>query len=75
MKNVLIGLIYKLAKAYFDKDFFMDIQEVVVSLLDADMTGDEKRAKVRAFAKERFADARTVFVDTVIQIVLLKLTT
>lgn len=73
MKSILLSLLYSIARKYFDKDLFERVRALVVSLLSEDIPGDEKRELVRKAIKGEWKDVSTIVVDTIIQLVLLRL--
>ena len=72
MKSILISILYTVARQYFDKDLFTRIENLVVSLLDSDAPGDERKKMVRAAVWEEWEDVRAIFIDTIVQVVLMK---
>lgn len=72
MKTILLGLLYSIARQYFDKDLFERVQILVTQLMDRELAGDVKRNIVREAIKKEWYDVSTITVDTIIQMVLLK---
>jgi lipopolysaccharide biosynthesis regulator YciM len=72
-KQILVEMIYSLSKAYFNKEFWDRVEQYVNELMDADMSGDEKRQKVRDLIWEEWSNVKTTAIDTVIQLVLFKI--
>lgn len=72
MKSILLGILYSVARQYFDKDLFGRVEETVVSLMSSNLSGDRKRQIVRDEIREEWNDVSTIAVDTIIQVVLLK---
>ena len=71
-KSLLLALLYRIARQYFDKDLFNRIEQLVKELLDKNMSGDAKRTAVRDAVWAEWADIKAITIDTVIQVVLLK---
>ena len=73
-KSLLLALLYRIARQYFDKDLFNRVEKLVLQLIDSSMSGDTKREIVRKAIKAEWIDIKTITIDTVIQVVLLKAT-
>jgi hypothetical protein len=73
-KSLLLILLYRIARQYFDKDLFNRVERLVSQLTTTDMPGDDKREIVRKAIRVEWADIKTITIDTVIQVVLLKAT-
>ena len=73
MQTLIISIIYRFARQLFDKAFFERVEVLVKSLLDDDRPGAEKRDTVVAAIKREWREAKTAAIETVIQIVLLKI--
>lgn len=71
-KTLLLNILYRIARQYFDKDLFDRIRALVVALMSADLTGDEKRAEVRKAIFAEWKDVKTIVIDTIIQVILIK---
>jgi len=72
MKALLISMLYSIARRLFDDGLFARTQSMVLQLLNEDIPGDEKREQVRAYVRLEFARARSLLIDSIIQVVLLK---
>lgn len=72
MGNFIISTIYILFRNYVGGEVFDRVRVLVFSLMNLDISGDEKRQKVREAAKKEFDNISTMMIDTIIQIVLLK---
>lgn len=71
-KALLLKLLYQIARQYFDKDLFARVEKLVTDLMDKDMPGDAKREAVRKAVLAEWNDIKTITVDTIIQVVLIK---
>jgi hypothetical protein len=74
VKSLLLSLLYRIARQYFDKDLFNRVEKLVLQLMADDMPGDAKREVVRKAIKAEWVDIKTITIDTVIQVALLKAT-
>jgi hypothetical protein len=72
---LLITLIYSMAIRYFGKDLFMRVEALVKSLTDEDIPGDQKRQIVRDAIKAEFVNIKNITIDTIIQVVLMRIIT
>jgi lipopolysaccharide biosynthesis regulator YciM len=72
VKSLLLALLYRIARQYFDKDLFDRIEKLVIQLMDQSMSGDTKREVVRKAIWAEWSDIKAITIDTVIQVVLLK---
>jgi len=90
LKSLLLSVLYKIARQYFDRDLFDRVEKLVLDMLNKDLSGEEKRQRVRAAALAEFHDLASitggvvkseagavspllgVAVDTIIQVVLMK---
>jgi len=73
-KSLLLALLYQIARQYFDKDLFNRVEKLVLQLMADDMPGDAKREVVRKAIRAEWVDIKTITIDTVTQVVLLKAT-
>jgi hypothetical protein len=73
-KSLLLSLLYRIARQYFDKDLFNRVEKLVLQLMSDDMPGDAKREVVRKAIRAEWVDIKTITIDTVTQVVLLKAT-
>jgi len=73
-KSLLLALLYQIARQYFDKDLFKRVEKLVLQLMNADMPGDAKREVVRKAIRAEWVDIKTITIDTVTQVVLLRAT-
>jgi len=60
VKSLLLSLLYKIARQYFDRDLFDRVEKLVLDLLDKDLSGEEKRQKVREAALAEFRDLASI---------------
>jgi lipopolysaccharide biosynthesis regulator YciM len=72
VKSLLLALLYRIARQYFDKDLFDRIEKLVIRLMDQSISGDAKREIVRKAVWAEWNDIKAITIDTVIQVVLLK---
>lgn len=76
--NFVIALMYNFFKIYiYLKDkinmkILKRVYELVIELMESDMTGDEKKEHVRNIIKDEFKNVPTFLIDTMIQVVLVK---
>jgi len=73
-KSLLLALLYQIARQYFDKDLFNRVEKLVLQLMADDMPGDAKREVVRKAIRAEWVDIKTITIDTVTQVVLLRAT-
>ena len=72
MQAMLISLLYTIARRIFDKDLFDRVEYLVKSLLNEDLSGDEKRKRVQDTVVAEWAEVKKIVIDTIIQVVLVK---
>lgn len=65
-------LAFKAARSYFGKDFWDDAERLVKGLLNANLTGEQKREEVRKLLKKRWVMAKTSTINAVLEMVLQK---
>ena len=71
-QSVIINSAYFAIRQYVGSGIFDRIQILVFELLNSDISGDDKKKLVRESIKSEYSTIRTMIVDTVIQIVLMK---
>jgi hypothetical protein len=60
IKSLLLSALYKIARQYFDGDLFARVEQLVLALIGRDLSGDEKRQKVREAALAEFHDLASI---------------
>jgi hypothetical protein len=60
IKSLLLSALYKIARQYFDRDLFVRVEQLVIAMLGDDLSGDEKRQKVREAALAEFRDLASI---------------
>ena len=72
MKSLLILTAYTALRTYIGGGLFDRIKEFVLMIDMVNITGDEKRERVRAAIRNEVDTISTIVIDTVIQIVLMR---
>lgn len=73
-KDAAITAIYGALRWYAGSGVFDRVTQMVAEMMNADLTGAEKREKVVQWAKEEFAFIRGNLVRAIIEVYLLKQT-
>lgn len=73
-KDAAISAIYGALRWYAGSGVFDRVAEMVEDMMNADLTGAEKREKVVQWAKDEFAFIRGNLVRAIIEVYLLKKT-
>lgn len=70
--NTLYSFVTVVLKPYVQNGFFDRTEELVISMLKEDMTGDEKRAKVYEWLITEYQEINNIFINFAIELAVVK---